>query len=94
MNLFNVDCVGSELELLDCSHSARTASCYDNTIAVTCNTTCAHGDVKLVDGRNTSVGRVEVCVNGFWRTVCDSSISTADAQVICRQLGYVTNLGK
>ena len=33
-------------------------------------------------------GRVEVCVNNEWKTVCDNGFGNVDAKVVCRQLGY------
>jgi len=50
---------------------------------------CSTGDIRLIGGSTANRGRVEVCVNRVWGTVCDDFWSTADANVACRQLGYL-----
>ncbi len=49
---------------------------------------CVDGNIRLVDGTNAREGRVEVCSEEQWGTVCDDLWDSSDAQVACYQLGY------
>ena len=49
---------------------------------------CTTGVVRLVGGTYTNLGKIEICVNDTWGTVCDNGFDNNDARVICRQLGY------
>ena len=56
---------------------------------------CHDGDVRLVNGRQPNEGRVEVCFNETWGTVCNDispyyygDWNQSEADVVCKQLGY------
>ena len=48
--------------------------------------------MRLVGGNVEYEGRVEICINGAWGTICYGTSynrwSVGDARVICRQLGH------
>lgn len=51
---------------------------------------CTEGDVRLAQSSDYNFldGRVEICRNNTWGTVCDDGWGNTDAQVVCRQLGF------
>ena len=65
-------------------------------MSTTRNDDCTHGSVRLGSSSDVSEdgegsagvreGRVEVCVNRAWGTVCENSFTQEEADVVCRQL--------
>jgi len=88
--LDQVQCSGTELTLQECTHDGvGVHNCgHSEDAGVICNTTCTYGDIRLQDGQTPLEGRVEICVNNQWGTVCDDFWDTTDANVACRQLGF------
>ena len=94
--LDNVQCAGSETRLIDCpanqpgnhncNHFEDAGVRCEETIIVT----CTQGDIRLQGGTATS-GRVEICNNNIWGTVCDDSWGDEDARIACSQLGLATS---
>ncbi len=51
------------------------------------NLGCSEGDIRLAEGPTRLEGRVEMCKNNMWGTVCSTYWGKPDARVVCRQLG-------
>ena len=87
----NVNCIGNESRLIDCQYMNVSSTCEDEHVAgVICQQPCSYGDARLSGGTGNFEGRVELCLEQGWGTVCDNGWSTADGKVMCRQLGYST----
>lgn len=48
---------------------------------------CSTGEVRLVGTEEGDKGRLEVCVNGAWGTVCGDGFDSYEAIVTCHSLG-------
>ena len=49
---------------------------------------CNDWDIRLVNGPTSLEGRVEVCFNNTYGSVCHDLWNENDARVVCRQLGF------
>ena len=49
---------------------------------------CKTGNIRLVNGTEGYEGRLEVCINQVWGTVCNRGWGSTEIKVACRQLGY------
>jgi len=68
-------------------HYKLNLSMFGFSLAALVITNCTEGDIRLVNGPTNFEGRVEVCHNNKWGTVCDNSWNADDGIVACRQLG-------
>ncbi|XP_063956925.1 deleted in malignant brain tumors 1 protein-like [Lytechinus pictus] len=82
--LDDVICDGDESSLLECSNPGiGVHNCgHSEDAGVTCSPT-----VRLVNGRDSYEGRIEVYANGGWGTVCDDRWDDTDATVVCQSRG-------
>lgn len=68
-----------------CKNCDEMSICNNNLLG------CTEGEVRLVGGEDHLEGRVEICQNDEWGTVCNQVWNTTEASVICRQLRLASN---
>ncbi|CAC5384294.1 DMBT1 [Mytilus coruscus] len=62
---------------------------HNQDVSITCKT-----QIRLVNGRTQTEGRVEVFHNNQWGTICDDAFDADDAKVVCKMLGYDTTFAE
>ena len=69
---------------------------YNNVhdFMLTGTSSCEDGDVRLVGGETEREGRVEMCYNGVWGSVCASGWDEVAANLVCSELGLETHHGE
>ncbi len=70
-----VICKGWDENIIDC-YSVY----YFNLIEV--KDSCEDGQIRLVDGTKPSEGRLEICLNNLWGSVCSVEWTVLDANIV------------
>ncbi|CAI8032178.1 Neurotrypsin [Geodia barretti] len=92
-NLTN--CTGSEGRLGDCPQSSNQERCGNHAAKAYCSgiERCPGNETvrlrELDRNMGSNVGRLEICYNGYWQSVCrHNATGPTSAIVACRELGY------
>ena len=75
-------CYNSRLALAHKTQYETLPFCHMNTVA------CRYGDMRLADGGTEAEGRVELCIDNRWGTVCDNRWNENSTAVACKHLGF------
>lgn len=85
--LDDVQCTGSESSILKCPH--RPLGQNNCGHAEDAGVICSE-HVRVINGTNRCIGRVEAFHEGNWKRICSSDWTKADADVVCREINCGT----
>lgn len=55
---------------------------------------CTSGEIRLSGELTAESGRLEMCINNAWGSVCNNNWDVRDVRVACRELGFQQFYGK
>ncbi|XP_064397403.1 neurotrypsin-like isoform X3 [Halichondria panicea] len=84
-------CDGNENRLGECWDRITTRRGMEPVAGLICG--CMEGEIRLVAGSTHREGRIELCSNGSWGTVCGDGWTEREAALVCSRLGYPTLSG-
>ena len=90
IGITDAQCTGSESSLSNCTYTrvALNSTClHQNDAGVICALPCINGSVQIV-GPSSNLGHVQACVDSDWVSVCANKWTTADANMVCSELGF------
>ena len=68
--------------------NGNTCSCGPRFSGNFCQVCNFDDDIRLEGGSANTEGRVELCMDGSFGTVCNNDWDNVDASIVCRQLGF------
>lgn len=91
-----IEVLGERCETASVVCQGKIARCmYSNIYRIyftidenTLSDSCVDGKVRLRDGNNPLEGRLEICINNAWGTVCQDEFTSDEARIVCSELGY------
>ncbi|NXX78491.1 C163A protein, partial [Urocolius indicus] len=85
--LDHIECTEQHSSLWQCQSDPWDPQSCDNRAEETHISCTDREKLRVIGGEDGCSGRVEIWHQGSWGTICDDSWDTADANVVCRQLG-------
>ena len=84
------------MHMVCCNTGMRSLSCFPNQDLNTQAGNCADGDMRLIKDGEVSLfeGRVEVCLNNAWGTVCNNFFDQLEVKILCDYFNFPEDGGE